>query len=172
MDRVVVDYLNGMPERNRYIRGMRAWIGFKQTAVQFDRPSRYAGDVKYTFKKSLSLAIDGIIGFSRKPLRLATYLGLGAAAVSLAMVVLVFYWRVFQDDSPVTGFTIITVAMFFLGGAQLFCLGVLGEYIGRIYEEAKGRPIYTLKEAAGFSKTTDTNAIPESSRASAWRRPA
>jgi len=150
MDRKAVDLLNSLPERNRYIRGLRAWIGLRQTAVQFERPPRFAGEVKYTFRKSLALAIDGVIGFSRRPLRLATYLGLTAAAMALLMVVMVLLWRVFQPGSPVIGFAIIGCAIFFLAAAQLVCIGILGEYIGRIYEEVKGRPIYTLQEAGGF----------------------
>ncbi|WP_026104089.1 glycosyltransferase family 2 protein [Anabaena sp. PCC 7108] len=153
MDRQVVDILNAMPERNRYIRGLRAWVGFPQTSVLFERNPRYAGDVKYTFGKSLSLAIDGIISFSRVPLRLATYLGLLSAAIALIMILLVLYWRIFAPVSNLIGYTLITIAMFFLGSVQLICIGILGEYIGRIYEEVKGRPLYTLKETGGFTKT-------------------
>ncbi len=150
MDRRVVDLLNTMPERNRYIRGLRAWVGFRQTAVLFDRAPRYAGSVKYTFRKSLALAINSLVGFSRVPLRLSTYLGLAAAAISLLMGLLVLYWRFFTPGSPLTGYTIITVVVFFLGAVQLISIGILGEYIGRIYEEIKGRPLYTLSEVGGF----------------------
>lgn len=153
MDRQVVDILNAMPERNRYIRGLRAWVGFRQTSVLFERNPRYAGDVKYTFTKSFSLAIDGIISFSKVPLRVATYLGLLSAAIALIMILLVLYWRIFAPVSPLIGYTLITIAMFFLGSVQLICIGILGEYIGRIYEEVKGRPLYTLKETGGFTKT-------------------
>ncbi|AFZ57946.1 glycosyltransferase family 2 protein [Anabaena cylindrica FACHB-243] len=153
MDRQVVDILNAMPERHRYIRGLRAWVGFRQTSVLFERSPRYAGDVKYTFGKSLSLAVDGIISFSIVPLRLATYLGLLSAAIALIMIFLVLYWRIFAPVSPLIGYTLITIAMFFLGSVQLICIGILGEYIGRIYEEVKGRPLYTLKEIGGLTKT-------------------
>ncbi|WP_413175203.1 glycosyltransferase family 2 protein [Anabaena azotica] len=153
MDRQVVDILNAMPERNRYIRGLRAWVGFRQTSVLFERNPRYAGDVKYTFTKSFSLAIDGIISFSKVPLRVATYLGLLSATIALIMILLVLYWRIFAPVSPLIGYTLITIAMFFLGSVQLICIGILGEYIGRIYEEVKGRPLYTLKETGGFTKT-------------------
>jgi len=145
MDRAVVDVLNGMPERNRYIRGLRAWVGFRQTSVKFSRSPRFAGTVKYTFRKSLSLAIDGIMSFSKVPLRLATYLGLLSAGMAL-----VLYWRLFYPNSPLIGATIITIAIFFLGAVQLVCIGILGEYIGRIYEEVKGRPLYTVKEVSGY----------------------
>jgi dolichol-phosphate mannosyltransferase len=152
MDRQVVDILNAMPERNRYIRGLRAWVGFRQTSVLFERSPRFAGDVKYTFGKSLSLAIDGIISFSIVPLRLATYLGLLSAAIALIMILLVLYWRIFTPVSHLIGYTLITISMFFLGSVQLICIGILGEYIGRIYEEVKGRPLYTLRETGGFTK--------------------
>jgi dolichol-phosphate mannosyltransferase len=149
MDRQVVDVLNAMPERNRYIRGLRAWVGFRQTAIYFERDPRFAGEVKYTFGKSWALAVDGIISLSKVPLRIATYLGLLSAGVALLMIVLVLYWRLFDPASPLIGFSLITVAVFFLGSVQLVCIGILGEYIGRIYEEVKGRPIYTLKETGG-----------------------
>jgi len=152
MDRQVVDILNSMPERNRYIRGLRAWVGFRQTSVLFERNPRFAGDVKYTFGKSLSLAIDGIISFSTVPLRLATYLGIISAAIAMIMILLVLYWRIFAPVSHLIGYTLITISMFFLGSVQLICIGILGEYIGRIYEEVKGRPLYTLKETGGFTK--------------------
>lgn len=150
MDRQVVDVLNAMPERNRYIRGLRAWIGFRQTAVRFERDPRFAGEVKYTFRKSFSLALNSLIAFSRVPLRLATYIGLIAAVLALLMAFIVLYWRIYQPNSPVTGLATIAIAVFFLGSVQLLCIGILGEYIGRIYEEVKDRPLYTLGEVGGF----------------------
>lgn len=153
MDRQVVEVLNAMPERNRYVRGLRAWVGFRQTVVQFQRDPRFAGEVKYTFRKSFALAINGLVSFSKVPLRLATYVGLMAAAIALLMSALVLYWRLFEPNSPVTGFATIAVAIFFMGAVQLICIGILGEYIGRIYEEVKGRPLYTLAEVGGFTQT-------------------
>lgn len=150
MDRQVVDVLNSMPERNRYIRGLRAWIGFRQTAVKFERDPRFAGEVKYTFKKSLALAINSLVSFSKIPLRLSTYLGLFSALIALLMALLVLYWRLQQPNSPVTGLATILIAVFFLGSVQLISIGILGEYIGRIYEEVKGRPAYTIAEIAGL----------------------
>jgi polyisoprenyl-phosphate glycosyltransferase len=152
MDRKVVNLLNTMPERNRYIRGLRAWVGFRQTAIAFERDPRFAGDVKYTFRKSFTLAINGLVSFSKAPLRMSTYVGLLAAAIALLMAGLVLYWRLFEPNSPVTGFATIAVAIFFLGAVQLISIGILGEYIGRIYEEVKGRPLYTLAEAMGFGE--------------------
>jgi polyisoprenyl-phosphate glycosyltransferase len=151
MDKEVIKVLNYMPEKNRYIRGLRAWIGFNQTAVLFERHPRFAGEVKYTFRKSFSLALNGIISFSRVPLRLATYVGLISAVMALLMIVLVLYWRLFDIHSPLIGYTIITIAIFFIGAVQLISLGILGEYIGRIYEEVKGRPLYTVKELGGIN---------------------
>lgn len=151
MDRQVVDTLNAMPERNRYIRGLRSWTGFRQTAVLFEREPRFAGEVKYTFQKSLALAVDGLVSFSRVPLRAATYIGLFAALMALVMVFLVIYWRLFYPQSSLTGYAIIASAIFFLGAVQLFSIGILGEYIGRIYEEVKNRPLYILDEAVGFT---------------------
>jgi dolichol-phosphate mannosyltransferase len=151
MDRQVVDVLKTLPECHRYIRGLRAWVGFRQTAVKFERDPRLAGEVKYTFRKSLGLAINSIISFSRVPLRVATYLGLLTASLALLMILLVIYWRLVQPSSPLIGYTIIAVAIFFLVAVQLICLGILGEYIGRIYEEVKRRPLYTLREVAGLT---------------------
>ena len=150
MDRRVVDALNAMPERNRYIRGLRSWLGFRQIAIPFERDARFAGEVKYTFRKSLSLAIDGLVSFSKVPLRISTYVGLFAAVMAIVMSALVLYWRFFSPVSPLTGYATIAVAIFFLGAVQLFSIGILGEYIGRIYEEVKNRPVYILREVNGF----------------------
>lgn len=154
LDRQVVEVLNAMPERNRYIRGLRSWIGFRQTAIRFERDPRFAGEVKYTFRKSLALAINGLVSFSTVPLRISTYVGLLAAIASILMALLVLYWRIFVPNSPLTGFTIVLMATFFLGAVQLVSIGILGEYIGRIYEEVKGRPLYTLAEVGGFVRQT------------------
>lgn len=164
MDRRVVDVLNAMPERNRYIRGLRSWIGFRQTAVRFERDPRFAGDVKYTFSKSLSLAINGLVSFSKVPLRISTYVGLFSALVAIVMVILVLYWRFFLPVSPLTGYATIAAAIFFLGAVQLFSIGILGEYIGRIYEEVKNRPLYTLAEVAGFTSVNfpEVDCCPDS----------
>lgn len=150
MDRQVVEVLNAMPERNRYIRGLRSWVGFRQTAIRFERDPRFAGEVKYTFRKSLALAINGLVSFSRVPLRISTYVGLLAAIAAVLMALLVLYWRIFVPNSPLTGYATVLMATFFIGAVQLVCIGILGEYIGRIYEEVKGRPLYTLGEVGGF----------------------
>jgi len=159
MDRKVVDVLKSLPEQGRYLRGLRAWIGFHQTAVPFEREPRFAGDVKYTFRKSFNLAMTGIVSFSRVPLRIATYLGLIVAVFALTMVVVVIYWRLYHPAAPLIGYTIITAAIFFLSAVQLLCLGILGEYLGRVYEEVRGRPLFTLKEVAGFEDRPSLNVV-------------
>lgn len=157
LDRAVVDILNAMPERNRYIRGLRSWVGFRQTAIEFVRDPRFAGDVKYTFRKSFRLAIDGLVGFSKVPLRLATYCGLCSAGLAMVMMLLVLYWRFLEPNSPLTGVATVVLAVLFLGAVQLICIGILGEYIGRIYEEVKGRPLYTLAEFGGFNSNLNAS---------------
>lgn len=166
MDRKVVDVLNALPERGRYLRGLRAWVGFRQTAVPFERDPRFAGEVKYTFRKSFALAVNGIVSFSRVPLRLATYVGLLVAGCALVMIVVVVYWRLYHPAAPLIGYTIITAAIFFLAAVQLFCLGILGEYVGRVYEEVKGRPLFTLKEVAGVTAPPGRDVTAPMARAS------
>jgi len=164
LDRQVVDVLNAMPERNRYIRGLRSWVGFQQTFVRFERDPRFAGNVKYTFGKSLALAVNGLVSFSKVPLRLSTYVGLLAAVAAILMAILVLYWRIVVPHSPLTGFTIILVAIFFLGAVQLVSIGILGEYVGRIYEEVKGRPLYTLAEVGGLGFLNKRTALAQRRR--------
>ena len=151
MDRCVVDALNCMPERNRYIRGLRAWVGFKQTSIEFEREPRFAGEVKYTFIKSFSLAINGLVSFSKIPLRISTYMGLLSAFFSLFMIFWVIYFRL-NGSKAFSGYTIIMIVMFFLTSIQMISIGILGEYIGRIYEETKNRPLYTISSLVGFDK--------------------
>lgn len=152
LDRKIVDILNSMPESNRYIRGLRAWVGFKQTAVKYERDSRFAGKAKYTNAQSLALAMNGIFSFSKAPLRLSTYLGLFLAVISIIMAFFVLFWRIFPPHSPVTGYATILIIVFFIGAIQLISVGILGEYIGRIYEEVKRRPLYTMNEIGGPTK--------------------
>jgi polyisoprenyl-phosphate glycosyltransferase len=171
MDRQIVDLLNQMPERNRYLRGLRAWVGFKQIALHFERDPRFAGTVKYTFPKSLALAINGIISFSIVPLRLSTYLGLFSAVIAIVMALLVLYWRIFTPNSTLTGFATIAIAIFFLGAVQLISIGILGEYIGRIYEEVKNRPLYILAELGSNTHRRSNLTLPGISPTSADRHP-
>ena len=154
MDRRVVDQLNRMPERNRYLRGLRAWLGFRQTAVQFERPPRIAGEPKYTFLKSLGLGINGIVGFSRVPLRIATYLGITASAFSIVLTGWAVYQRLVGNDT-VRGWASTLVVVLLLGGVQLLMIGILGEYLSRIYDEVKQRPMYVIGELRGFEEPRD-----------------
>jgi dolichol-phosphate mannosyltransferase len=159
MDRRVVDVLDAMPEHNRFVRGMRAWAGFRQVGVAYERHARAAGDVKYTFSRLVKLAVDGIFSFSTIPLRVATWLGITVSALALLAAVFTLVQRIFADffrsigHGPPPGFATIVIAIFFLGGVQLVCLGVIGEYIGRIYEEVKHRPLWLARELLGLESS-------------------
>jgi dolichol-phosphate mannosyltransferase len=145
IDRKVVDVMVSMPEHHRFLRGMAAWIGFRQVGVPYKRAARFAGVTKYPFKKMLKLALNAITGFSYFPLQMATYLGFFAAGVSILgiPVVVALRWSGWQTF---TGQATTLIAVLFLGGVQLISLGILGEYIGRIYDEVKGRPLYIVRE--------------------------
>jgi glycosyltransferase involved in cell wall biosynthesis len=157
LDKKVVAVMNALPERSRYLRGLRTWCGFRQTSVEFDRAGRAAGVPQYTFKKSFKLAMDGLFSFSAAPLRLATYFGLWASGFAFFGVVFTLLQKIFAAQfakiglAPGAGFPTIVISILFLGGVQLICLGILGEYIGRIYNEVKGRPLWVLRENAGFA---------------------
>ena len=143
MRRVVADQINAMPERHRFVRGLRCYAGFRQTGVEYARDARAAGAPKYTFWKLLELATDGIFTFSAKPLRLATVLGFASAAAAIAYSTYVVLWRLFSNND-LPGFASIIVIVLYLGAVQLFCIGILGEYIGRIHSEVKQRPGYIV----------------------------
>lgn len=145
MSRRVVDVLKQFQERNRFVRGMVAWIGFRQTAIDYERPARTAGETKYPFRKMLRFAADAIFSFSFAPLRIATGLGLVVSALSFTYAVYAVLARVFGWD-VVQGWASLMVAVTFLGGVQLISLGIIGEYVGRIYDEAKQRPLYVGEE--------------------------
>lgn len=150
MDRKIVDLLNAMPERNRYVRGLRAWLGFRQTALLFDRPARFAGETKYPFRRMVALAVDGILSLSKAPLRLAMYFGFFASAISFALLTYFVLERLFGAGNLARGWASTIVVILFLGGVQLICLGVIGEFIGRIYDEVKQRPLYVVGRSTGF----------------------
>lgn len=162
MDRKIVDILNSMPERNRFVRGLRAWSGFKQTGLVYERPARAAGDAKYNFKKLRRLAIDGIASFSTVPLSVASHLGLWISGLSFLGVFLFILQRIFPvffesiGLGPKPGFAIIN-AILFLGGVQLLFLGILGSYLGRIYDEVKRRPLWIIREQVGIQVKTPSN---------------
>jgi glycosyltransferase involved in cell wall biosynthesis len=156
LDRKVVDLLNAMPERNRFVRGLRSWVGFRQTGLEYERHARAAGTVKYTSGKLLKLALDGIFSFSTVPLRMATYLGFIASVIALLGAVFTLLQRLFAGAfeqiglGPVRGYATTVIAVLFLGGVQLICLGILGEYLGRIHDEVKRRPHWTIRETRGI----------------------
>jgi glycosyltransferase involved in cell wall biosynthesis len=145
LSRPVIDVLKQMPERRRFMKGMFSWVGFKRTSVFFDRKARVAGHTNWNFLKLTNLAIEGITSFSSAPLRLATYLGILVASLSIIYAVIIVFKTIIWGEE-VAGYASLMVALLFLGSMQLICLGIIGEYIGRIYEESKGRPIYIVKE--------------------------
>jgi len=152
MNKNVVDTLRGMPERDRFIRGMVTWIGFKQTFLPYERAKRYAGKSKYPLKKMLGFAIDGILSFSVKPLDFSILIGLISALMALLGILYAISLRLFTSIW-VTGWTALIIAILFIGGIQLLCLGIIGKYIGRIYIETKRRPLYLVKNYYGFDNT-------------------
>ena len=166
LDKKVVAVMNALPERSRYLRGLRTWCGFRQTSVEFDRAERAAGTPQYTFKKSFKLAMDGLFSFSAAPLRLATHLGLWVSAFAFLGVAFTIVQKIFSEQfakiglKPLAGYPTIVIVILFLGGVQLICLGILGEYVGRIYEEVKGRPLWVLRDTAGLAakNADDKNA--------------
>ena len=148
MDRKVVDVLKKMPENDRFIRGMVAWVGFKQFALQYERKERFAGKSKYPFWKMVKFAVDGILSFSIKPLRLSTLFGFVSSLLAfIGMIYALIMWLV---GSPVLGWTLMFIAIMFFGGVQLISLGIMGEYIGRSYVESKRRPLYAVREKHGL----------------------
>jgi glycosyltransferase involved in cell wall biosynthesis len=149
LDRRVVEILRKMPERNRYISGLRAWSGFRQTAVYYDRDPRFAGKPQMSLSRLVQLALDGIFSFSNVPLRLAIYLGLATAFLSFAIGLWAISARLFTDKA-VLGWASTIISILFVGGMILFTLGVIGEYISRIYEEVKNRPLYVVQETVGI----------------------
>ena len=146
MDRKVVDVMNRMRERHRFLRGMSAWVGFKQIGVEYKRAARTAGETKYPFNKMLRLALNAVTGFSYFPLQVATYFGFVSAGISILAIPIVVFMRA-SGSQAFVGQATTLIAVLFLGGVQLISLGVLGEYIGRLYDEAKGRPLYIVREA-------------------------
>ena len=145
LDRKVVDVIGQMRERHRFLRGMSVWVGFKQTGVNYKRAARFAGKTKYPFRKMLKFATDAITSFSYFPLQLSMYLGFAAAGISILAIPVVIISRA-SGSGAFFGQATTLISVLFLGGVQLISLGILGEYIGRLYDEAKGRPLYIVSE--------------------------
>lgn len=155
MDRAVVDAFLAMPERYRYVRGLVGWTGFRQEAVPFHRAARAAGKTKFNVKQLVRLAMDAVLSFSLLPLRAAAWLGLGVAGLGVAGVVYALAARIF-GGAWVSGEAGLAIAVLVLGGAQLVAVGVLGEYLGRVYGEVQRRPLYVVKERLGFPAADDS----------------
>lgn len=153
--RNVADAIRAMPERDRFLRGMVSWVGFKQVAFPYQRAERPAGVSKYSIRKMIHFAADGILSFSSKPLRVSTTLGTLSAGIALVGILYALVLRVFTNIW-VEGWTALIIAVLFLGGVQLICVGIVGEYIARIYDEVKKRPLYVTSERIGFP-ATDAN---------------
>lgn len=146
LDRKVVDILKTMRERHRFLRGMSVWVGFRQTGVEYERSARFAGETKYPFKKMFKFAQDAVTSFSYFPLQLATYMGFISAGLAILAIPVVVILRG-SGSQAFFGQATTLIAVLFLGGVQLISLGILGEYIGRLFDEAKGRPLYIVREA-------------------------
>ncbi len=151
MDRKVCEAMKKLGERNRYVRGLVSWVGFRQYGLEYIREERFAGKTKYPLKKMLRLAMDGITSFSNKPLRLATYMGFLLSGLSFIYLLVVLSQKLFGYPTAWGWASLLAVQLFF-NGVMLIMLGIIGTYIGRIYEESKGRPLYIVREEIGFSK--------------------
>ena len=159
MRQQVVAVLRQMPERNIFVRGLRAWSGFRQIGVEYNRDARAAGETKYPFRKLARLAMDGVFAFSPLPLRMAAYMGFASLVLSLIATAFLVAWKIFgfplfgHYPSAVPGWTSLVCLMFFLNGIQFLILGVMGEFIGRIYNETKHRPRWIIRKALGIAET-------------------
>jgi polyisoprenyl-phosphate glycosyltransferase len=146
MDRRVVSQIRAMRERFRFVRGMVSWVGFKQCKVEYERAPRFAGETKYPLPKMLQFAIDGMLSFSHVPLKLSSTLGFCASALSFVFLLYGIVIKLFFPAQAIAGWASVFVAVLFLGGIQLICIGILGEYLGRMYDEVKRRPLYISEE--------------------------
>lgn len=155
-DQRVVAAINALPESNRYLPGLRAWVGFRQVGVPVERRMRFAGEPSQSASKLLALALDGVFSFSKAPLRFSTLLGFAVTGLAAIATLVVLYWRFVDGSFPAgIGQATIAISLLFLGGVQLLVLGVMGEYIGRVYDEAKRRPLYVVADAQGTSGQPD-----------------
>jgi polyisoprenyl-phosphate glycosyltransferase len=159
LDRRALDALLSMRERNRFLRGMSAWVGYTQTAVPYERDPRYAGETKFTLRKMLRFSLDAITSFSLRPLQLATVLGFLLSAVALLTIPLVIGLRLAGETIP--GFATVLCIVLLLGGIQLITIGIIGEYVGRIYDEVKGRPLYLVGSSRNLGAETGRRAEAE-----------
>lgn len=156
IDRKVCTVLSGLTERNRYVRGLVSWVGFKQTSVEYVREERFAGETKYPLRKMIAFALDAITSFSYKPLKMAIYLGFTISGASFIYLLFVLYQRLFTDTT-VAGWTSIVAMNLLFNGMMLIILGIMGEYIGRIYDESKNRPLYIVRDVRNDRKSDETD---------------
>jgi polyisoprenyl-phosphate glycosyltransferase len=147
VDRKIVEVLRQMPEQQKFLRGQISWIGFRQTYVEYDRDARYAGKTGYTYKKMARLALDGITSFSNLPLKFATFAGFVVSAIAFVMILYALYTR-FVTKDYVPGWTSLMLAVLFIGGVQLICIGIIGEYISRLSSNVRNRPLYVVNETS------------------------
>ncbi|PEL12001.1 glycosyltransferase [Bacillus sp. AFS017336] len=158
MDRKVCDEMKQLSENNRFVRGLVSWVGFRQTAIEYERDERLAGETKYPLKKMIKLCLDGITSFSYKPLKLAGYLGAILSSLGFVYMIYVIYLALFTD-SVIKGWSSLISIMLLFNGFVLIILGILGEYVGRIYDETKGRPLYIVRELQGLEKEKSKNNL-------------
>ena len=168
LDRRALDALQSMRERNRYLRGMTVWVGFTQAAIPYRRECRYAGETKYPLRKMVRFALDAIVSFSHTPLQVATLVGFACAAIAFLGIPAAVMMRVFGQFVPGVATTVIAVLL--LGGIQLMAIGVIGEYVGRIYDEVKARPLYLVRERRNLDVVP--SVAPDAAEPAADRRPA
>jgi glycosyltransferase involved in cell wall biosynthesis len=150
MDRKVVDQLLTMRERNRFVRGMVSWVGFRQARVEYVREPRFAGETKYPLRKMLRFAIDGVLSFSDVPLKISSVFGFLCALLSFLLIIYGLVVKLLYPQFAIPGWASLFSVVLFLGGVQLMCIGILGEYLGRVYDEIKGRPLYVVKDRTNF----------------------
>ena len=150
MDRKVIEVLRSIKEKHRFVRGLVAWAGYSQTELEYEREERFAGETKYPLGKMLKFALDGITSFSIKPLKVALNLGFLSIIVGLVLTVYVFVSKIVYPETTVSGWASLLIALIFFGGVQLLTIGVIGEYIGRIYDESRDRPLYIVAEEVNF----------------------
>ena len=159
LSRRMADHLNAMPEQHRYLRGLISWVGFAQTGMEYDRDARYAGETKYPLPKMVRLALDGISGFSGAPLKLAMVLGFATALAGFLLGAYFLASKLMFEGPTVSGWLSTIIIVLFMGGVQLITIGILGEYILRIYTEAKRRPLYVIEEAALGDSPQETKTL-------------
>lgn len=159
LDRQVVGELRKFRERNRYVRGLVAWVGFRQCSVEYDRAGRHAGESKYTLRKMVRLAVDALTSFSEKPLRLALKLGVAATMAAIVLAGWILLGKVLEPQSALPGFASLMVVVLLLGGLQLLCVGLIGEYVARTYLETKERPLYIVSSQVNFPPPREDEVI-------------